>query len=90
MTYMTYFPFMYLQKDKNIKIVARVLIIIVANLLFVVIFYSSKLYIILFVPKKNTAKYLQQEMLEISKQRTDADLKSRIASTDIWSQNYAI
>ena len=80
---MTYFPFMYLQKDKNIKIVARVLIIIIANLLFVVIFYSSKLYIILFVSKKNPAKYLQQEMPEISKQRADAESKSHIASTEI-------
>ena len=59
-TYMTYFPFQFLQKDKDIKIVARVLIITIANLLFVLIFHCSKLYIILLKPKKNTRMCLQQ------------------------------
>ena len=37
-TYITYFPFQYLQKDKDIKIVSRVVNITIANLLFMLIF----------------------------------------------------
>ena len=75
-TYITYFAFQFLQKDKDIKIVARVLIITIANLLFVMIFYGSKLYIILFKPKQNTREYLQQEMFEMSKAKVDCRMKN--------------
>ena len=75
-TYMTYFPFQYLHKDKDIKIVARVLIITIANLLFVLIFYGSKLYIIILKPKKNTREYLQQQMFEVSKASVDSRMKN--------------
>ena len=66
-TYMTFFPFQFLQKDKDIKIVSRVLILTIANLAFVVIFYGSKLYIILMKPKQNTKEYLMNEMFNFSK-----------------------
>ena len=74
-TYMTFFPFQFLQKDKDIKIVSRVLIITIANLAFVVIFYGSKLYIILMKPKQNTKEYLQKEMFELSKNNVDCKIK---------------
>ena len=76
-TYMTYFQFQFLQRDKNIKIVARVLIITIANLLFVLIFYGSKLYYILLKTSKNTREYLQQQMFEISKLKVDSRINNK-------------
>ena len=74
-TYVTYFPFQFLQKDKDVKIVARVLIITIANLLFVLIFYGSKLYIILFKPEKNTREYLNRQLFEMSTRNASSKLK---------------
>jgi len=76
-SYTIVFPIYYLQKDINTKIVVHVLIILIAHLCMICIFYGPKLLVILFVPGKNTAEYLRAEMMQSSVDRVGLQIRNQ-------------
>ena len=69
--YLIVFPLFYLQNDNDLKQHIHLLILSIAQTLFVIIFYGPKLFIILFRKDKNTKVYVRAKMWEKSKNQVN-------------------
>lgn len=72
--YMIVFPLYYLQRDKFVKRSVQMIILAIAQMLFLLIFYGAKINILLCQRHKNTKSYFRAQMWENSQGKVNSKI----------------
>ena len=72
--YSIIFPIYYLQQDMKVKRFIHPFVVPTVHVSFILVFYGSKLYVVLLRPKKNTKNYFRAKMMEASQARVNSQM----------------